>query len=116
MNIKAIIRLTDKGSPTEIKNLYIEELSKGKVPHLDKLLDIQEDSNMKQLCSLQYNNKSFYSYTFCPLELIEIIKEIDQDDLQMETLLRNWILALKDTKSSQDNCLVFIETFKRIIA
>ena len=46
-NIKVIISLTDKGSLTEIKNLHIEELSKGKVPHLDKLLKVTEDLDMK---------------------------------------------------------------------
>jgi len=64
LNMKAIIRLTDKGIPTEIKNLYMEELLKGKNPYLDKLLDIQEDSDMKKLCLLQHNNKTFHSYIF----------------------------------------------------
>ena len=45
--MKVLIRLKDKGSSSKIKNLYIEELSKGKVLHLNKLLEMTEDSDMK---------------------------------------------------------------------
>ena len=76
-NMKAIIGITDKGSPTKIKNLQIEELSKGKVPHLDRLTNTQENSDMKMVCTLQHHNESFQSCMFSPLEFIKVIEDID---------------------------------------
>jgi len=45
--MKVIIRLNNKKNPTEIKNLYLEKLSKVKVSYLDKLLEVTEDLDMK---------------------------------------------------------------------
>ena len=77
INMKAIIRKTDKGSPTKIKNLQIKELLKGKILHLDGLINIQKNFDIKMVCTLYHHNESFRSYMFCPLEFIEVIEDMD---------------------------------------
>ena len=51
-NMKEIIGLIDKGNPTKIRNLHLEELSKGKISRMDKLFEIEESLDMKYLCLL----------------------------------------------------------------
>ena len=70
---------------------------------------------MKMVCILHHHNESFRSYIFCPLEFIKVIEDMDQNNLDAATILKNWILLVKDRVDSRDNRLVIIETFKRVI-
>ena len=48
-----IIGLKDKGSATEIKDLGKEEILKEKIPTLDKLLDIDDDTDIQAFVDWQ---------------------------------------------------------------
>ena len=52
INTKAIIDLVDKDNVTKVKDLAKKELSKGKIPKLDRLLEITASTNMKFFCHL----------------------------------------------------------------
>jgi len=80
-----------------------EMLSKGKAPKLDRLFDVSELSDMSAVCSLSTLIVMFRSFTFCPIEVLDIIIELDQDDWTVEKILRTWLTSVKETMPDQED-------------
>jgi len=68
-----IIGLKQDGSSSEIKDLQQKQLAIGKVHKADWFFELTETNDIKQLCSLEHNNTSYNSYTFCTPSILNII-------------------------------------------
>ena len=71
----AINGLHSKEIPVKIKDLIKESISIGKSINFNRLFEIQLSSEVKAIYSLERNNMSFCSFTFCFAELIKIIQD-----------------------------------------
>ena len=88
LNYKVIVGIKGKGTPVEIKDLQKETLSKGKVPHLDKIFDMEENLQALSFCLLSNTVAKYRSYMFYPLEILDILEEIDHDDWSANLILK----------------------------
>ena len=72
-----IISVENKGQPMEVKDLAKETLSKEKALMLNKLFEISDSSDISTICTLSTLITKFYSFTFYPIKVLDILLELD---------------------------------------
>ena len=73
----------------DIKDLTKETLSKRKLPKLDRLFNISELSDIENIYSLLIPITRFYSFTFCSLEVLDIMADMDKTEWSAENIIKH---------------------------
>jgi len=84
-----IISLKSKGQTTEVKCLTKDTPAQGKSVNLDKFFDLKEDSITSNFCILGRSNAIYRSFTFFPLELLDILLSLENEELSATDTLRH---------------------------
>ena len=115
-NFKVVVSLKNKGTPTKIKDLKKEILSKGKSAKFDQLYSIFSCDDLKTINSLSHSNVNYCSYTFCLIKILEIIYKFDEESISADAVIFRFITKMKYNSSNEASFNQSINSFKDIIS
>ena len=83
---------------------------------INNLWSMQEDSDVLSIYTLKYQNVSFQSFTFYPLEVIVVLLELDTQNWSVAEIIRVQVLSMKSNIINTEERKLYATFFKNILA
>ena len=93
-NFIAIIGLKSKDQLAEVRYLTKDTPAQGKSVNLDKFFNIKEDSVVLEVISFSQLISMYCSFTLFPIELLDILLGMNEEDLSAAEVIKQWSLVV----------------------